>query len=315
MIKEIIDLDLIIIGGGPAGLTAAIYGARAKLKLILLEDQLIGGQIRSSYIIDNYPGFESIEGNALADLIQSQAKKLGAKIDSYDNIVKVDFSDDKKLIETEKYIYNSKAVIISTGATPKKLPIPNEQNYSGKGVHYCAVCDGAVYEGSTIGVVGGGNSALEEALFLTKFADKVYMIRRFDYFKGEKATIEELLKNPKIEVLYNWDLEDVNGNVFVENAVIKNTLTGEIKDISLEAVFGYIGSEPKTQLYTGQIALNNQGFILTDENMRTNVKGVFAAGDVRDKHYRQITTAVSDGTIAALEAEKYITEHNKNSLK
>lgn len=311
MDKEIKDLDLLIIGGGPAGLTAAMYGARAKLNLLLLENQIVGGQVRSSYTIENYPGFKTIEGGKLADLMKEQAVELGAKIDDFDNIVKVSFSDEEKLVETKKVIYRAKSVIISTGATPKKLTIPSEDKFSSKGVHYCAVCDGAVYEGSVLGVVGGGNSALEEALFLTKFASKVVMIRRFDYFKGEKATLDELLNHPKVEVLYNWDLVDVAGDKFVDKAIIKNTQTGEEKEIALDAVFGYIGTEPKTDLFKDYINLNKQGYVLTDENMATNVKGVYAAGDVREKQFRQITTAVADGTIAALAAEKYLAEVNR----
>lgn len=311
MSKEVKELDLLIIGGGPAGLSAAIYAARAKLKMLLLENEIIGGQVRSSYTIENYPGFKTIEGGALADLMSEQARALGAEIDEFDKIVKVELSDEKKIIETESYIYNPKALIIATGATPKKLPIPNEAKFSSRGVHYCAVCDGAVYEGSVLGVVGGGNSALEEALFLTKFASKVIMIRRFDYFKGEKATLEEVQNNPKIEIMYNWDLVNVEGDMFVNKAVIKNTKTGEEKEIALDGVFGYVGTEPKTDLFKDYIKLAKGGYIPTDENMQTNIKGVYAAGDVREKQFRQITTAVSDGTIAALAAEKYIVEKKR----
>ncbi|MDF2613305.1 MAG: FAD-dependent pyridine nucleotide-disulfide oxidoreductase [Clostridia bacterium] len=308
MDKDIKDLDLLILGGGPAGLTAAMYGARAKLELLLIENQMVGGQVRSSYTIENYPGFKTIEGSKLAEFMKDQALELGVKIDEFDKILKVTLSHNEKLIETEKFIYRPKALIISTGGAPKKLPIPNENNFSGKGIHYCAVCDGAVYEDCTLGVVGGGNSALEEALFLTKFASKVIMIRRYDYFKGEKATLENLLKHPKVEVLYNWDLVDVKGDMFVNKAMIKNTKTGEEKEICLDAVFGYIGNEPKTDLFREYIELNNEGYILTDANMETNIKGVYAAGDVREKVFRQITTAVADGTIAALAAEKYIAD-------
>jgi thioredoxin reductase (NADPH) len=304
--KEEKELDLIIIGGGPAGLTAAIYAARAKLNMLLLENLMPGGQVRLSYTIENYPGFKKVEGTELADRMTEQAEELGAKIDSYDAIVSVELKDDYKIVETEKYIYKPKAVIIATGATPKKLPIPNEDKFSGKGVHYCAVCDGALYEGTILGVVGGGNSALEEALFLTKFAEKVLLIRRYDYFKGERATMEEALNHPKIEVMYNWDLVDVDGDMFVNRATVRNTKTGEVKDIDLEGVFGYIGTVPKTDLFREYIELTPQGYVLTNEVMETNVKGVYAAGDVREKQFRQITTAVADGTVAALKAEKYI---------
>jgi thioredoxin reductase (NADPH) len=311
MEKQIKELDLLIIGGGPAGLTAAIYAARAKMDMLLLENQLLGGQVRSSYTIENYPGFKTIPGADLADSMTKQAKELGAKIENFSQIHNVTLSDSEKIIEVKKVIYKPKAIIISTGATPKKLPIANEVRFSSKGIHYCAVCDGAMYEGSVVGVVGGGNSALEEALFLTKFASKVIMIRRYDYFKGEKATIDEVINNPKIEVMFNWDLVNVEGEEFVNKAIINNTKTSEEKDIELSAVFGYIGTEPKTELFKEYLNLTQQGYIITDESMQTSIKGVYAAGDVREKQYRQITTAVSDGTIAALSAEKYIMDTKK----
>lgn len=311
MSKKVKELDLIIIGAGPAGLTAAIYSARANLNMLLLEDAIVGGQVRASYTIENYPGFKKIEGSALSDLIQEQAVGLGAKIDEFDLIERVKFSDEEKIVETSSYIYKPAAVIISTGAVPKRLPVPNEQKYAGKGIHYCAVCDGAMYGGKTIGVVGGGNSALEEALFLSRFAEKVIMIRRFDYFNGEKSTLSEVLNNPKIKIMYNWDLHDVYGEDFMDRAKIKNTLNREEKEIKMDAVFGYIGTEPKTELFKEYLNLNKQGYIITDENMRTNIKGVYGAGDVREKAFRQITTAVADGTIAALDAEKYITEKRR----
>lgn len=305
MSKEVKNKDLIIIGGGPAGLTSAIYGSRAKIDLLLLENQILGGQVRNSNTIENYPGFKKINGVELADIIQQQAEELGATIDEFDDIEKVDFSGDEKVIETGSYIYKAKAVIIAAGATPKKLPIPNEEKFSGKGIHYCAVCDGAMYDGKNIAVVGGGNSALEEALFLTKFAKKVIMIRRHDYFNGEKSTIEEVMNHPKIEVLFNEDLVNVEGSQFVEKAIIKNTKNNTQSEVAIDAIFGYIGTEPKTELFKDYLTLEH-GYIITDENMNTNIKGVYAAGDVRKKLYRQITTAVADGTIAALEAEKYL---------
>lgn len=312
MSKEVKHKELIIIGGGPAGLTAAIYATRAKLDMLLLEDQILGGQVRNSYTIENYPGFKQVSGAELADLMQQQAEAIGAEIDEFDMVEKVDFSGDEKIIETNNYIYKTDTVIIATGATPRKLPIPNEEKFSGKGIHYCAVCDGAMYDGKIIGVVGGGNSALEEALFLTKFANKVYMIRRYDYFKGEKATIEEVMNHPKIEVLFNEDLVDVEGENFVQKAIIKNTKDGSEKEMNMDAIFGFVGTEPKTAYFKDYIELTPGGYVKSDERMRTNVNGVFVAGDVREKEYRQITTAVADGTIAALEAEKFIVEKKKN---
>lgn len=307
MEKPIKELDLIIIGAGPAGLTAGIYASRANLKTLILEKDVIGGQVRTSYTIENYPGFELIKGNELADRMEQQAAKLGAEIDEFDFIEYVSLSDEEKIVETGDYIYKPKAVIIATGATPKKLPISNESKYLGKGVHYCAVCDGAGYTDEVIAVVGGGNAALEEAMFLAKFAKKVLIIRRYDYFKGEAKVLEAVEQTPNIEIMYNWDLVDVMGEDFVEYAIIKNTKSQEIKEIPLKAVFGYIGTMPKTDLFKKDLKITDSGYIETNESMETMIKGVYAAGDVREKEFRQITTAVADGTIAALKAEKYIT--------
>ena len=306
MSKEKKKLDLIIIGGGPAGLTAVMYAARAKLHALLLENEIVGGQVRNSYTIENYPGFKNIDGGELADIFQEQAEKLGASIDEFDSIQNIDISNDKKIIETEKYIYEPKAVIIATGASPKKLPIPQEGKFAGRGIHYCAICDGAIYQGKKIAVVGGGNSALEESIFLTRFAEKVYLIRRYDYFKGEQALIDEVFNHPKIEVLLNEDLVEAKGKEFLESVTIKNTKTQEINNLEVSAVFGCIGTEPRTKEIKEYLKLSEQGYIITDEDMQTNIEGVYAAGDVRQKRYRQITTAVADGTIALLNAEKYI---------
>lgn len=306
MAKQVKEIDLIIIGAGPAGLTAAIYASRARLDMLLLEDKVVGGQVKNSYTVENYPGFKKISGSELADLMQQQAEELGTNIEEFDIIENVKFDGDEKIVETEEYIYKPKAVIIATGASPKKLPVRNEEKFAGKGIHYCAVCDGAMYQNKIIGIVGGGNTALEEALFLTNFAKKVYLIRRYDYFRGEKAVIEEVENNEKIEILYNEDLIAVEGDIFVEKGIIKNTITGEEKEIELEAVFGSIGHEPMIDLFKDYIDISEGNYIITDENMRTNIPGVYAVGDVREKEYRQITTAVADGTIAALEAEKYI---------
>ena len=311
MDKEIKKLDLIIIGGGPAGLTAAIYAGRAKLDTLLLENMILGGQVRNSYTIENYPGFKSIEGGKLADLIQEQATEYGAVIDEFDLIQNIYLSDEEKIIETETYIYKPKAVIISTGAVPRKLPIKGEKEFAGKGIHYCAVCDGAMYEGKNIAVVGGGKSALEEALFLTRFAEKVYLVRRYDYFKGEQSVIDEVFNHPKIEVLLNEDMIEAKGDKFLSSVILKNTVSGKVSELNVEAVFGYIGTEPKTSDVKEYLKLNEHGYIITDEDMQTNIKGVYAAGDVRDKKFRQITTAVADGTIALLNAEKYILQKEK----
>lgn len=314
MSKEIKELDLMIIGAGPAGLTSAIYASRAKLNLLVLEDNIIGGQVKNSYTIENYPGFKEISGAELADLMEAQAEACGATIDEFDQIEQIiKFNDEEKMIETDDYIYKPESVILAVGASPKKLPIEHEAEYLGKGIHYCAVCDGAMYEGKVVAVVGGGNSALEEALFLTKFASKVIMIRRKEGFNGEQHVIDKVLNNEKIEVLFNEDLVDVKGGQFVEVAIIKNTKTGEVREIALEGIFGFIGTEPKTDLFKEYLNLDSNGYIITNEEMETNIKGVYAAGDVRRKQFRQIATAIGDGTIAALAAEKYIVEKRREN--
>lgn len=311
MAKEVKEIDLIIIGSGPAGLAAAIYAGRANLSTLVLENQYIGGQVKTSYMIENYPGFNSISGEELAKKFEEHALSVGVEIEEFDTIESVTFENNEKIVETEDYIYKPKAIIIATGASPKELPIENEEKFAGKGIHYCAVCDGAMYKDSVIGVVGGGNSALEEALFLSNIAKKVYIIRRKDYFTGEKTSLEKVENNPKIEILYNSDLVNVEGDNLVKKAIIKNTKTSEVKEIELEAVFGYIGTEPKIELIKDKVETDNYGYIKVDRDMKTNIDGVYAIGDVTDKKYRQITTAVSDGTIAALEAAKYIEEMGK----
>lgn len=310
MSKEKKNIDLVILGGGPAGLTAAIYASRAKIKFILLENGILGGQVRNSYLIENYPGVKEVDGVELADKMQEQAESLGAIIDEFDPVENIEIREGNNIIETESYIYISKTVIIATGAVPRKLPIPNESKFEGKGIHYCAVCDGAMYEGKEIGVIGGGNSALEEAVFLTKFAKTVYMIRRYDYFRGEKKLIEEAENNDKIKILYNRDLVNVEGRDYVEKAIIRDENSKKESELKLDGVFGYIGTEPKSDIFKNYININKNGYIITDEKMTTNIKGVYAAGDIREKEYRQITTAVADGTIAALEAEKFIKNNN-----
>ncbi len=310
MSKEKKNIDLVILGGGPAGLTAAIYASRAKINFILLENGILGGQVRNSYLIENYPGVKEVDGVELADKMQEQAESLGAIIDEFDPVENIEIREGNNIIETESYIYISKTVIIATGAVPRKLPIPNESKFEGKGIHYCAVCDGAMYEGKEIGVIGGGNSALEEAVFLTKFAKTVYMIRRYDYFRGEKKLIEEAENNDKIKILYNRDLVNVEGGDYVEKGIIRDENSKKESELKLDGVFGYIGTEPKSDIFKNYININKNGYIITDEKMTTNIKGVYAAGDIREKEYRQITTAVADGTIAALEAEKFIKKNN-----
>lgn len=312
MNKEEKKIDLIIIGAGPAGLTAGIYAARAGLETLILENDIIGGQVRSSYTIENYPGFKVIQGAELAEKMEEQATGEGAIIDEFDFVESVTLTNDEKIVETGDYIYKPQAVIIATGAKPRALPIPNEKKYLGKGVHYCAVCDGSSYTGEVIGVVGGGSAALEEAMYLARLAKKVIIIRRYESFHAEAKVLKEVEAIPNIEILYNHDLVNVEGGDFVEKAIVRNTKTDEIIELPLKAIFGYIGTEPKTDLFKPFVNIGEDGYILSDESMQTNIQGVYVAGDVRQKEFRQISTAVADGTIAALKAEKYIMANKEN---
>lgn len=308
MAKEIKNIDVVVVGSGPAGLAAAIYAARANLSVLVLEDKYIGGQVKVTHVIENYPGFTSISGDELATKMQEQAEHAGAVIEEFDTIQNISLADDEKIVETEDFIYKPKVVILGTGAGPKLLPIENEAKYSGKGIHYCAVCDGAMYKDGVIAIVGGGNSAQKEALYLSTLASKVYVIRRKGFFHGEKSVIEKVENNEKIEVLYNWDLVDVAGDHLVDTAIIKNVLTGEEKELKLDAIFSSIGRSPRTELVNGQVNMNKAGYIEVDSRKGTNIKGVYAIGDVTPIEFRQITTAVADGTIAALDAAEYIEE-------
>ncbi len=306
MNKEIIKTNAVIIGAGPAGITAAIYAARAGLHPIVLEKGVVGGQVAQSSIVENYPGYMSITGGSLASRLRSHAEALDVTIDEFDAIERAELNGKVKKIITESKEYHPKAVIIATGAAPKPLLVKNEARFHGNGVHYCALCDATAYKGKTVGVVGGGSAAVEEALYLSEIAEKVLLIRRKSTFHAEKAILKRAESTPNIEILYNTDLLDVDGGDKLEYALVTDTLTREERKLPLSAVFAYIGSVPRTELLRGSVELDRWGYISAGEDMKTNIDGVFAAGDVRAKRYRQIVTAVSDGAVAALNAEKYI---------
>ncbi len=308
MIKKEKKLDLLIIGAGPAGLTAGIYAARLKLKTLILEDELVGGQIKDAYLVENYPGFISITGSELIDKIQNQAINCGVEIDEFDKIISVKLTNSEKVIETKSYIYKPKAVIIAAGAKKRELTIPEEGKFHGKGIHYCELCDGHLYEGKHIAVVGGGNSALQAANFLSKYAEKITLIHELNHLQADKKNQQELFDNKKIEILWNSKIQHAIGDNKLEAVLIENIK--ETYKLDLDGIFVYIGLSPRTDLYKDYLNLNNYGNIEAGETCETNVKGVFAAGDVRTKIFRQLTTAVSDGTIASLMAEKYITNEH-----
>lgn len=299
--------DVLILGGGPAGLTAALYNSRAKLKTIVIEEGISGGQAATTFHIANYPGTPGvISGKDLMDNMQQQALTFGTQIHDLKEIFNVDLAGTEKKVTTEDAIYTAKAIIIATGAEPRKLPAIGEDVFRGRGVHYCATCDGAMYQGANVVVVGGGNAAVEEAVFLTRFAEKVTILHEFDYLQASKTAQEEAFASPKINYVWNVHVKEVIGENHVTGIKVENTKDGSEQTISCDAIFVYIGTQPRTALFNGQLEMNEWGYIKTDEDMRTNLQGVFAAGDVRVKSVRQVVTAVGDGCVAAITAERCI---------
>lgn len=306
-----VHCDVLIMGGGPAGLSAAIYTSRAKLDTIVVEEGITGGQAALTYHVANYPGTNGVViGRHLTDNMRKQAESFGAKIDDLKEIFEVNLSGRIKYVRTEDTEYYARAVIIATGAQPRKLPAEGESEFRGRGVHYCATCDGAMYQDSNLIVVGGGNAAVEEAVFLTRYAKHVTIVHQFDQFQASMIAQEEALKNNCISVIWNSEIRKVNGENHVKNVTIENVKTGQISEIPADGVFVYIGTNPNVEFLNKQLALSSWGYIITDNNMKTSIEGVFAAGDVREKTVRQIATAVGDGVVAAISVEKYL-YHNR----
>lgn len=304
--------DLIIIGSGPAGLSAGLYGARAKLKTLILEKGKTGGQIVTTHDVANYPGsVEDASGPKLIARMVEQCKSFGAEMVK-DNIVEANINGEIKVLKGEKGEYKGKVLIIATGATPKKLGVPGEKELTGKGVSYCATCDGDFFTDLEVFAVGGGNSAVEEGMFLTKFARKVTIVHRRDELSCAKSIADKAMENPNIEFMFNTSIKELHGDGILEKVVFENTVTGELTEYEADeedgtmGVFVFVGLDPQTSLFKDKINMDKRGYIITDEDMRTNVDGVFAAGDCRVKTLRQVVTATSDGAIATIVAEKYI---------
>ncbi len=298
--------DTIIIGGGPAGYTAALYAARAGLDTVIIERMSIGGQMTLTGDIENYPGFdEGIDGITLGMKMQNGAERFGAKT-VYDEVQRVDLSGKIKKIETLGGEYFSKTVIIAVGANPRELGLENEDKFTGRGVHYCAHCDGRFYKGKTVAVVGGGNSAAADALYLSRLVEKVYLIHRRDTLRATKIYHEPLLKTENIEFLWNSTVEKLHGENKLSS--LKINTKGELRDLTVDGVFVSIGRRPATEFLNGILPLDEHGYVIAGEDTKTSIDGVFAAGDVRTKSLRQIVTAVSDGAVSADMVEKYLTE-------
>jgi thioredoxin reductase (NADPH) len=307
--------DVVIIGAGPAGLSAGLYAARGKMTTVILEKEKPGGQIATTDEVANYPGAaENVTGPSLVDRMVEQCDTFGAER-VRDGVKEIDFSGDLKVIKTESGdVYKAKTVIVATGATPKKIGCPGEKELTGKGVSYCATCDGDFFTDLDVFCVGGGDTAVEEAIFLTKFARKVTLVHRRDSFRAAKSIVEKARQNKKIEYLMDSVVEELYGEGILEGMKIKNVKTGEITDLPAPeedgtmGVFVLVGYDPLTTLFKGILDMDQTGYLITDETMRTNIPGVFAAGDVRQKVLRQVVTATADGAIAAVMAEKYIEE-------
>ena len=300
--------EIVIIGGGPAGLTAGIYGSRSKRDTLIIEKLLPGGQVGLTDLVENYPGFpEGINGPDLVKRMEEQVKKFGAEILT-DEIIDISLIGDIKEIVGRNNVYKAKTVIIASGAEPRKLGVPGEKEFTGKGVSYCATCDGAFFEGQEIAVVGGGDTAVQEAIYLTQFAKKVTIIHRRDKLRASKILQERAFKNEKIEFLWNSIVTEIMGSKRVEKIKIKNVKTQEESVIEKSGIFIYIGLVPNTIYLKGKIKLSEDGYIITDENMKTDIEGVYAAGDIRKKSLRQIVTAVADGAQAAMSAVEYLEE-------
>lgn len=298
--------DIIIIGGGPAGYTAALYSARAGLSTLVLEKMAVGGQMALTGDIDNYPGFEEgVDGFTLGMKMQQSAERFGAKTE-YDEVLAVDFSKKVKQIKTVMNEYYAKAVIIATGANPKKLGLENEENLTGRGVHYCAHCDGRFYKDKIVAVVGGGNSAVSDALYLSNLAKKVYLIHRRDTLKATQIYKAPLEKTENIEFLWNTILKNIIFDQKVIGAEIHNSNTNETSGLTLDGVFISIGRKPASELFKDILNIDKYGYIIADETTKTNIDGVYAIGDVRTKALRQVVTAVGDGATAVHFAEEYI---------
>ena len=306
--------DIVIIGAGPAGLAAGLYGGRAKMSTLIIEKEKDGGQIVITSEIENYPGSLAEEsGPSLIARMADQANKFGCdKV--YDTVEDVELEGDVKVIKCKKETYEAKAVIIATGASSKKIGCPGEAEFTGKGVSYCATCDAAFFEDFEVYVVGGGDAAVEEAMYLTKFARKVHQVVRRDVLRAAASIQEKAFKNEKLDFMWNSSIVDITGDGLVNHMVVKNNKTGELTDVYADeedgmfGIFVFIGYDPATKLFEGKLEME-KGYIKTDDQMRTNIPGVFAAGDVRVKELRQVVTAAADGAIAAWQAAKYIDEH------
>ena len=309
--------EIIIVGGGPAGQAAALYAGRSRIPTLVLERGVYGGQLWNTAEVEDYPGFEHIMGPELADRMQKHAEKFGARFETAEvRSISVD-GDDRVVTTADGREFRAPAVILTAGGDARKLGVPGEVEYAGKGVSYCAVCDGAFFEGADIAVVGGGDSAVEEGTFLTRYARKVYLIHRRDKYRAQPIIVEQMRATGKVEEILNTVVEEIHASDGrVSHLTLRNVETGERSELKVGAIFPFVGFTPHSDIFdpelTGQIELDSEGHIVTDQQMRTSVPGIYSAGDVRSQFVRQITNAVGDATTAALAAHAYV-EHLKHA--
>lgn len=300
------SFDCIILGGGPAGLSAALYCRRANLNCAIVDLSAIGGTPSNYCEIENYLGFDKINGWELCERFEEHVDRFEVQKFPYEEIQNIDLSGSIKKIKTLENEFCSKSIIIATGAKPRKLGIKGEKEFFGKGVSYCAVCDGAFYKDKVVVVIGGGNSALEEALYLTRFAKKVYLIHRRSEFRADEIIQRRVFENKKIELILNSIPVEINGNSVVEELLIQDVQTKKISALKTDGIFPYIGIEPNSEMFSGQVEQDKQGFIVTDNSMKTSTNGVWAIGDIRNTPLRQVITAVSDGAVAGVSVSRYL---------
>lgn len=298
--------DMIVLGGGPSGYTAALYAARAGLDTLVLERLCAGGQLAQTHWIDNYPGFEDgIDGYSLAEKMKKQAERFGAKT-TFGEAVSVDLETTPKVIETAKECLLARTVVLATGANPRHLGLDNEEKFVGRGVAYCASCDGMFYRGKTVVVVGGGNTAVEDALLLSRIANKVILIHRRDQLKATKIYHKPLLDAENVEIKWNSIVTEFLYDEKINGVCVLNTETGITETVETDGVFVSIGRKPATELFAAQVVLDEGGYVIAGENTKTNIPGVFATGDLRTKNLRQVVTAVADGALAAYAAQEFL---------
>lgn len=303
---KILSFDTVILGGGPAGFSAGLYAARGELSTAIVDVNMLGGQPSNYLELENYPGFVCIGGYELMEKFEEHADKFGISKFPMQEILSVDLISNPKVIKTKEYEFNAKTVIIATGAKPMKLGVKGEKEFVGRGVSYCAVCDGAFYKDKVVAVVGGGNAAVEEAIYLTRFASKVYLIHRRDELRADKIVQCRAFENPKLEFVFDSVVKEIVGEDCVKSLVLENVKSKELTNLSVDGVFPYIGISPNVDNFSGQITQDSKGFILTDDTMKTSINGVFAVGDVRVTPLRQVITAAADGAISAVYASRYI---------